>query len=76
MIGQRRYFVSYARYAYRGLVVDLRGCIAILKDNAQVIDLGSGKAPPREEIEFPDGMEIDLSKCEMNVPEPKSWTPK
>ncbi len=76
MIGQRRYFVSQARYAYRGLVTDVRGSIAVLKDNSQIIDLGSGVGPPTEEIQFPDGMEVDLAMCEMNVPEPTSWTRK
>lgn len=74
LIGVRCYFVSGARYAYRGKVVSIEGSIALLSSPSQVIDLGMGKTPPKEEIELPDGWRVDLAACEAFGPEPLSWT--
>lgn len=74
LIGKRVYFVSRARYAYRGRVVAIDGSLARLAECSQVIDLGPGDRPPTEEIRFPDGWRVDLRECEAFGPEPQSWT--
>ena len=78
LIGVRCYFVSRSRYAYRGRVRAIeeghRSTRAILTEITQVIDLGTGIGPPKEEIPFPDGGRIDLDECEWFGPEPASWT--
>lgn len=73
LIGKRCYFVSRARYAYRGRVVNVDGSLVELADNAQVIDLGTGDEAPTEEIVFPDGWRVDLRECEAFGPEPAGW---
>ena len=73
MIGKRFYFVSRGRYAYRGRVVSVDGSLALTADFAQVIDLGTGSNPPKEEIRFPDGWRVDMAECEAFGPEPASW---
>ena len=73
LIGKRAYFVSRARYAYRGEVVAFEGSLALLKNNAQVIDLGDGRKAPTEEIVLPDGWRVDLRECEAFGPEPPAW---
>lgn len=73
LLNKRVYFVSRARYAYRGRVVSIDGSLVELADNAQVIDLGNGAQAPTEEIVFPDGWRVDLRECEAFGPEPASW---
>jgi hypothetical protein len=73
LLNMRCWFVSRARYTYRGEVVRFEGSLAVLRNNAKVIDLGDGTQAPREEIRLPDGWRVDLRECEAFGPEPASW---